>query len=72
MENHQSNYRSFNFLLEGQTVATGVANLARGAWVKYVYDITVADGELSVTVQKITGDPHLMGVCSAVYHCLLL
>jgi chitodextrinase len=63
MENYQSNYRNFNIQLEGANVATGIGNMAKSSWAKYgPYRTVVSDGQLTMGVVKITGDPHLMGV----------
>jgi hypothetical protein len=63
MENYQSNVRSFRVRLEGVEVASGVGNLALGAWRKYgPYTTTVRDGFLNLDLVATTGDSHLMGM----------
>jgi hypothetical protein len=62
MENYQSNYRSFDIQLEGQTVGSKVGTMPRGDWKKYTYRVDVADGKLDVVFKAITGDPHVMGM----------
>lgn len=63
MENYQSNARSFRVRLEGVEVASGVGNLALGAWRKYgPYTTTVGDGFLNLDLVATTGDSHLMGM----------
>lgn len=67
MENYQTNYRNFNVQLEGVTVAAGIGNLTKGAWMKYgPYPAHVVDGKLTIQLLKVVGDPHLMGV--TIYH----
>lgn len=66
MENHQSNFRSFNLNLEGAQVASAIGNLSVGSWVKYgPYNVTVGDGSLNLDLIRITGEPHIMGL--AIY-----
>jgi hypothetical protein len=63
MENHQSNYRRFDVKIEGAAVASGIGDLALGAWRKYgPYRTTVGDGRLDVELVKVAGDPHVMGL----------
>jgi regulation of enolase protein 1 (concanavalin A-like superfamily) len=62
MENYQSNARRFDVRLEGVTAASGIGNLAFGAWVKYgPYRVNVTDGRLDLDLVAVAGDPHLMG-----------
>lgn len=66
MEDYSNNWRSFNVTLEGQQVASGVGNLAKGAWVKYgPYNVTVSDGTLNLGLVDVTGDPQIQGM--AIY-----
>lgn len=63
MENYKNNARKFNIVLEGVTVGTDVGLLARGAWEVYTYEVTVSDGALTLLLDKVGSDTHLMGVC---------
>jgi len=63
LENHQSNFRSFDVRLEGATAAQGIGTLPYGTWSKYgPYSVTVGDGVLSIDLVRNFGDPHLMGL----------
>lgn len=63
LENHQSNYRSFDLRLEGALAATSLGTLPYGEWRKYgPYAVTVSDGELALDLVRNFGDPHLMGL----------
>jgi regulation of enolase protein 1 (concanavalin A-like superfamily) len=62
IENYQSNVRRFDVRVEGVTAASGIGNLALGAWVKYgPYRTSVNDGRLDLDLVAVAGDPHLMG-----------
>ncbi len=62
IENYQSNIRRFDVRVEGTTAASGIGNLALGAWVKYgPYRTSVNDGRLDLDLVAVAGDPHLMG-----------
>ncbi|MFD0670785.1 fibronectin type III domain-containing protein [Cohnella sp. GCM10027633] len=64
IENHQSNYRTFNVKLEGtQVTSSPIGSLALGSWAKYgPYNVTMSDGTLNMELVKVTGDPHVMGM----------
>ena len=63
VENHLSNYRSYNVKLEGVQVASAIGRLSNNRWARYgPYNVTVDDGTLNVNLQRITGDPLVQGV----------
>lgn len=63
LENHQSNYRSFDLRLEGANAASGIGTMPLGTWAKYgPYRTSVGDGALSVDLIRNFGDPHVMGM----------
>jgi len=65
MEDYQSGFRSFDVKLEGTTKGT-IATGAVGSWAKYgPYNVTVADGALTLDLVRITGDVLLQGL--AIY-----
>ncbi len=62
-ENHASNFRSFDLLLEGTVKATQLGNLPFQQWVKYgPYPVTVLDGVLNIQLKTLQGDPEMMGM----------
>ncbi|MDQ3621339.1 MAG: DUF4038 domain-containing protein [Verrucomicrobiota bacterium] len=65
IENHQPYFRSFDVVLEGTTVDYGIANLPRGDWAAYRYNVRVDDSALDLTLAYQFGDPHLAGL--AIY-----
>lgn len=66
MENYQSNFRAFNVVLEGSTVATSIGTLAKNSWKKYgPYAATVSDGQLNIQLNSSKGNPGIMGI--AIY-----
>ncbi|WP_217592889.1 right-handed parallel beta-helix repeat-containing protein [Cohnella sp. GbtcB17] len=66
MENHQSNYRKFNVVLEGATVDADIGNMPINEWVKYgPYDVSVGDGVLNIELQNTLKDPMINGI--AIY-----
>jgi hypothetical protein len=64
IENHQSNFRNMNVLLQGQPAAAKIGDLPRGSWVRYgPYRANVTQGVLTMDVLRASkGDPALMGV----------
>lgn len=63
MENYRDNHRSFSVRLEGTQVATGIGSLRVGEWRRYgPYASKVADGALDLTLVRVTGEVHLMGL----------
>jgi hypothetical protein len=62
-EPYQPFYRSSDVKMEGTLVAAAIANQDKDHWTKYgPYDITVCDGNLDVTFQRLTGDAGLEGL----------
>ncbi len=63
VENHLSNYRSYNVKLEGVQVASAIGRLTNNRWARYgPYPVTVNDGTLNVNLQRVTGDPCAQGI----------
>lgn len=63
MENHKTNFRSFNVALEGTTVATGIGTMPLASWQRYgPYPATVADGRLDIVLVDGQAAPHIMGL----------
>lgn len=65
MENYQSNWHSLDLSLAGQTVATGIGDLAYRSWARYgPYSTTVTEGSLHLTITTNNAkiDAHLMGM----------
>ena len=62
-ENCSDNYRKSDLKLEGNTVASGIGEMANNTWRKYgPYTVTVSDGTLNIQFARIKGDPQVSGI----------